>query len=89
VSEFNENLTWEEVREMAENGFEFGFTHAQPRHMPNEPGHSLKSCLRPLTDIRFQLDCAPQALAYPDGQFDEMHQQAGRGCALTNARLPV
>ena len=82
------NLTWPQVEEMAEHGFEFGSHTRSHLILPREPEDDVRrELLSSAEDLQRRLGHAAVGFAYPDGQYDGQSallvEEAGYPCAFT------
>ena len=83
-----ENLTWAQVREMSENGWEFG-SHTRGHIILSHEPHALVlgELCESREEIHHRLGVYPTALAYPDGQYNDttccLAAEAGYDIAFT------
>jgi peptidoglycan/xylan/chitin deacetylase (PgdA/CDA1 family) len=81
------NLTWPQIEEMAQHGFEFGSHTRTHLILPREPEEDvLREMRASAEDMKNRLGSQPAAFVYPDGQYDErttgMAREAGYRCAF-------
>ena len=65
-------MSWDEIRELAENGFEIGSHSASHPYLDGLTGDALKAELeRAHEAIDREVGVAPRSFAYPDGRFND------------------
>lgn len=85
-AECEKPLSWEEVKELCDGGFEVGSHAASHRPLPDLDDAELDAELRESRRvIQMQTGSAATALAYPHGLFDERTKRASRAAGYVAA----